>query len=601
MRETGRIRNVALFVLIGAALFVGVLYLGPRFAAGNRSDDELPTFAVRKGPLRISVSEAGTIQARERAVIKSEVEGRTTIIYLIEEGKQVEEGELLVKLDASELEDRVVDYEISVQNADAAFIGAREGLAVAESQAQSDVAAAELEARFAREDLGRYKEGEYPRELKEAQSKITLAMEELENSTETLRWSEKLFEEKYISQTELERDRLAENRARLEHELAVSALGLLEEFTHARRLDELISTIEQNDMALERVKRKASADVVQAEADLKAKESELKRQEERLRKLKEQIAKATMYAPGPGMVIYASTGRSSWRGNEEPLYEGKEVREREEIIYLPQTESKMAEIKIHESSLDKARIGQPVQITIDALPGIQFDGEVAKISPLPDGQSVWMNPDLKVYPTEVNLIGDVSAIRTGMTCRAEIIVEELPSAIHIPLQSVVRIGNQPIAYVLGDDGPERREVEIGLDNNHMIHILAGLEEGELVLLAPPLDATSSAKGALTAADPGAEDPTGSPPIQNSERMGERPSFGKPPGGGQGGGRPQGAGQGGRPTGRTEGRSRGGAGGEGPPSGRRSGGGERGGRPGRQGGGRSTGQSDRQSRPGSSNN
>ena len=561
------------------------IFYGPNLLGKTDSVSELPTFAARRGPLLISVTESGTIQAKEREVIKSELEGQTTIIYLIEEGTKVEAGTLLVELDASDLKDREIEQESSRQNAEAAFITATEELAVTESQAQSDVAVATLDDRFAKEDLKKYIEGEYPRELKEAQSKITLAQEELENASETLRWSERLYEEKYLSQTELERDRLARNRAGLEYELAVSALELLEQYTHARKLDELNSAIDQSAMALERVKRKAGADVIQAQAELRARESDFSRQKEKLRRIQDQIAKAVMRAPAAGMVIYATTGKSNRRGNEEPLYEGKSVREREEIIFLPTTDSKRADVKLHESILDKVGLGQRVQITMDALPDKVFEGRVAKIAPLPDGQSAWMNPDLTVYPTEIDLFGDLAEIRTGMTCRAEVIIAQLVDVIYVPVQSVIRIGGQTVVYVIEHGQPVERKIEIGLDNNHMVQVSSGLDEGELVLLAPPLndagtratrdlierverpempsDRSLSAPADPTATDsrePGGQKPSG------MRGKGEGFPGGKPPegwkgerGGGRpggrrsGGNRPEGARpeRGGRPDGGTK--------------------------------------------------
>ena len=98
----------------------------------------------------------------------------------------------------------------------------------------------------------------------------------------------------------------------------------------------------------------------------------------------------------------------------------------------------------------------------------------------------WMNPDIKVYPAEVYIDGDASSLRPGMTCRVDIIVEEFSDALYIPVQSVVRVNNQPVVYVDGVNGPESRPVEIGLDNDRMIRIVSGLAEDEKVLLMPPL-------------------------------------------------------------------------------------------------------------------
>jgi HlyD family secretion protein len=459
-------------------------------ATGCESDGEDvgagTTFLVQQGRLTISVTESGTITARDQTVIQSQVEGQTTIIYLVDEGTIVEPGDLLVELDASRLQDELVDQQIRVQNSDAAFVRARENLAVAENQAKSDLARAELDLQFAREDLTQYQEGEYPRALKEAEAKITLAKEQLEQAEDTLLWSEKLLEEKYISQAEYEKDRLARERTKLDHELAVADRELLEQYTRKRKVTELESAIEQAELALERATRKARADVVQAEADLTAKESELQRQRDKLAKIEDQIAKCRIVAPVEGMVVYATSSRGGWRGNAEPLDEGQTVRERQELINLPTTSSMSVEVKVHESNLKKVQDGQPVRITVEALPGRTFAGRVTRIAPLPDAQSVWLNPDLKVYTTYIELVGDPVGLRSGMTCRAEIMVARYDDAIYVPVQAVVRVGGTPTAYVVNGGAPEPRSVEIGFDNNRMVRIVSGLQPGEEVLLAPPL-------------------------------------------------------------------------------------------------------------------
>ena len=139
----------------------------------------------------------------------------------------------------------------------------------------------------------------------------------------------------------------------------------------------------------------------------------------------------------------------------------------------------------------------PVRVTVDALAGRTFTGSVAKIAPLPDAQMVWLNPDLKVYNTEIYLEGDGNYLRTGMSCSAEIIVEEYDNAIYIPIQAVLRVGGEPTAYVLNEKGFEPRKVEIGLDNNRMIRIIDGLQAGEKVLLAPPLAAAAVEQATAT--------------------------------------------------------------------------------------------------------
>jgi HlyD family secretion protein len=447
--------------------------------------DQTLTFRVKKGPLTISVVESGTIKAREQEIIKSKVEGATAILWLIEEGVTVKKGELLIELDASKLQDQLVDQQIKVQNSEAAYIRARENLDVVKNQAQSDLDKAELTLRFAKQDLVKYVEGDYPKELNESESKITVAKEELNRAQEKLKWSQKLFDEKYLSETELQADALAAKRAELDLQMAEDNLKLLKEFTYTRTLAELESEVKQSEMALERAKRKATADVIQAEAQLRAKDSEYRREQSKLEKLKDQIAKAKIYAPSSGLVIYATTAKASWRGNAEPLAAGQQVKERQELIYLPKTASVLAEIKVHESGLDKVEVGLPTTITVDALPGRIFSGEVVSISPLPDAASMWFNPTLKVYTTIIHIDGITTGLRTGMSCRAEILVKKFDDVVFVPLQAIRRVAGETIVYVRKKNQVEVRPVQIGLNNNRMTRIISGLEPGEEVLLTPP--------------------------------------------------------------------------------------------------------------------
>ena len=538
--------SVIVIVLGGLATFALTRAVGSEGTAGSQ-----PTFKVRRGPLTISVTETGTIQSQEQVALKNEVEGQTTIIFLIQEGMPVKTGDLMVELDGSRLQDDLTQQQISVDNAEAAFIRARENLAVAKNQAASDISKAELDYQFAQEDVTQYVEGLFPKEKMEAESNITLAEEELERAAEKLKWSTRLAEEQYISKTELDSDRLAKNRAELNHTLAKASLKLLEEYTSKRKLDELESNVDQMKMALERVKLKANADVVQAEASLKAAETEQRQQQLKFQKTESQLAKTKIFAPRDGLVVYATsvqTGGRRWR--DEPLQEGQAVRERQELIYLPSVESMMAEVQIHESSLEKVRVGQPVRVTADALPGKVFTGRVATIAPLPDAASAWMNPDLKVYPTKIFLDGVNPELRTGMSCRSEIIIAQHADALYVPIQAVIRVRNQPTVYVREGGRNVARPVEIGLDNNSMVHVLSGLEPAEEVILTPPLDAkaevveqmpmvggseptgqqTPTAQGGPPAASPGGAAP-GAPSAPAGPGDGQPAVSGPPSGGG----------------------------------------------------------------------
>ena len=477
--------------MVVLVLGMGVVWLTV-VRGSDKPGQDMPTFAARRGPLTISVVESGTIKARDQVIIKNDVEGRTSIITLVPEGTRVHKGELLVELDASTLQDSKIDQEIRVQNTEAAYINAKENLAIVTSKADSDVNEAELAVEFAQKDLMKYEKGQYPKDVNEVNKRITLAREELGRAQQTLEWSIKLLAEKYLSETEKANDEIAVKRKRLEVELAEADLQLLRDFTHPRQVRQLQSDVQQAVSALDRAKRKAEADKRQAQADLTAKEAEYTRQQTKLQKILDQLTKTRIVAPNDGLVVYATSTKGGLAGMlKEPLAEGQQVFERQELIYLPADASAMAEISIHEASLAKVRVGQPAIVTVETLPDKRFLGTVGLVAPLPDSAGMFLNPDLKVFKTQIYLDTDDPALRSG---------HDLPGRDHH--RAIRRRGLRARA---GRDAQSRRDalvyvpdgksvvpckVEIGMDNNRMVRIVSGLKEGQAVVLDPPLKSSA---------------------------------------------------------------------------------------------------------------
>ncbi len=527
---------------------------------GDDDMKDAPIFVVKKGPLTISINESGSIKARDLEIIKSQLEGTSTVLWVIDEASHVKKGDILVELDASKLEDLKIDQETLVQDTDTSAITAREALAVGENQAQADIDLARLTLEFAGLDLEKYTaaNGEYETAKTKAEAQISLSEEQLEKAREELKWAKTLAAEKYISSTELKTAELAFNQADLGVMVAKSELRLLNDFTYKRQLAQLNSDVSQAEMAVERTARSSAASIIQLKAEKLSAESKLEREKIKLAKIEDQIKKATIVAPADGMVVYASSAKGSWRGNQEPLQEGESVHEREELIYLPTSDAVKAEVKVHESSMEKVKKGLPVAVTVDAVPGKTFTGKVRKIALLPDAASMWMNPDLKIYATEIYLDGDSTGLRTGMSCRAEIIVDHYEDVVYIPVQAVVRIGKQQTVYVRQGKKFAERKVEIGLDNNRMVHIKSGLQPGEVVLMTPPLASAELIRPIMEMEDffgPDSPRRRGGPPAgAGSGKPGQmrgpagsgRPAGSGAPGGGGGSRRPGGAGSTGRP-------------------------------------------------------
>ncbi|MFW5683188.1 MAG: hypothetical protein ACOC1G_09310, partial [Phycisphaeraceae bacterium] len=53
--------------------------------------------------------------------------------------------------------------------------------------------------------------------------------------------------------------------------------------------------------------------------------------------------------------------------------------------------------------------------------------------------------------------------------------------------AVVRRGTQPVVFVREDGAYVPRPVSLGMDNNRVVRVTEGLQTGDVVSLAPPLD------------------------------------------------------------------------------------------------------------------
>jgi HlyD family secretion protein len=480
-RESGRLFVILTALVIVAGIGVSVAM---RMGLGGEEESGVRGATVQRGPMRISVIERGNLKAADSVALKSEIEGQTTILKLVPEGTMVEAGDVLCELDATELIDERFQQEISVRNAEAAYVKSKQNHRIQESQNDSDIKTAEQALRFAEIDLRKFQEGEKLARIAEADEAIKLGEEEYTRAGNNLEWSTKLNEKGFLTDTELEADRLSLSRTEIQREQAKRDKDLLVRFQLPRDEADLTSKLEEAARELERVKLQAAARIVDYEADMDTNEAKLRLEREKLQKHESQIAKSKLIAPRAGMVVYAVEEGGRY-GNSQPIKEGTQVRERQEIVTIPSAAGMIAQVSLHESVLKQVEAGQKAIVKVDALPGREFHGQVHFVSVMADQQSFWANPNLRLYRTEVTIDDAVGEMRPGMSCAIEILVEEIDDTLFVPVQSIFRRGSQNLAFVEKGNDSEEREVEVGRYNDRWVQVLAGLTENETVLLAAP--------------------------------------------------------------------------------------------------------------------
>lgn len=149
--------------LIAGTIAVVCLFLWGVYSnkSGTVADATVATAPVTRGDLIVDVLEASSIDAAESQIIRSKVEGKATLIYIIPEGstitqEDVENKKVLVQMDSADLRDRRTQQTITVQSGRAALTEASESFLIQVKTNESALKAGELKVKFGLMDLEKY-------------------------------------------------------------------------------------------------------------------------------------------------------------------------------------------------------------------------------------------------------------------------------------------------------------------------------------------------------------------------------------------------------------------------------------------------------------
>ena len=442
--------SAAVVLMFGAVIVVALLIawgmmqtdLGSLFLGGGTSSTESDAefYTVRRETLRVTVTEDGNLESAENTEVKCEIPGGSTILWIIDEGEKVTAGEKLVELDQSAIEDARDQQKGVVDEAKAAKV-----------QAEQNLKAAEIA-------VTEYRDGTYKQEEQLAQASIEICKENQATSKNLLEHSQKMLRKGFATPLQVRSDEFAVKRTALELAAAETALSVLQEFTKKKMLTEL----------------QATADA--ATALKHSKEEALKLEEKKLNRLENKLDKAVIYAPKDGMVIYANE-RSRYSSVTIELHSA--VKEGQAIIRLPDLSNMNAKVLVNESKIELLKMDSDANLKIGER---TFQGKVTAIANQPERGS-W-GSDIKEYATIVSIEGNATGLKPGMTAEVEVLVNEFPDTLTVPVSAVVEQRGQYFCWVNSANGPERRPLVVAGTNDRKMAITDGVKEGDKVILNP---------------------------------------------------------------------------------------------------------------------
>lgn len=476
-------------------------------ADATQASHDYVYYAVHPVDLPIAVTERGTMESQNNVDVICEVDDvpgdgvyGTPILWIVENGVHVQKGDLVVELDASSHQERLDRQILSTEQARAKEIQARVNYENRITRNETALAEAELAVDMALLAWHQYEDeqgGTYQIQLQNVELAIQERQAQADIEARNLVGMQHLHELGYRSKSDLAEARLKALRSRNELNRQEARRHELTVYDYRKQQMKLEGAYHSAQRALQRVKVENESLLAQAKAWKESAELSLKREEERLALFRTRLEQCKIYAPQSGLVAYHVEG-NGW-GQSTSIAAGTAVRERQQLMSIPDLTRMQVKTSVHESVVDRIKPGVSATIRLDAFPDRTYHGHVKSVAVLPD-QGGWLSSSAKVYETIVTIDEELEHLKPGMTAVVEMHLDYLTDVLSVPVQAIVQQRDETWCYVSDRGHIQRRNVTLGKTNDKFVQVCDGLQTGDQVILNPSavVDETSAQSSSLTA-------------------------------------------------------------------------------------------------------
>jgi multidrug resistance efflux pump len=218
------------------------------------------------------------------------------------------------------------------------------------------------------------------------------------------------------------------------------------------------------------LKRRAAA------ADIKILEIRRDRSETNMKQAEANAERMLIVSPLPGVAVVRSTFKNG--GNMVEFMEGDEVRPGQPVVDVVNPAVMRVRARVNQADMNDLRVGQHVQVGLDAYPELVFNGTVDQISPI--GQQSTLSPKVRSFIVLVLVKEAHPNLMPDLTASLDVQLERTPGVIVVPRDAVVLEGESAFVRVQRGGRFERQDVTIGAMNTHQVVVTGGLQEGVTV-------------------------------------------------------------------------------------------------------------------------
>jgi len=142
---------------------------------------------------------------------------------------------------------------------------------------------------------------------------------------------------------------------------------------------------------------------------------------------------------------------------------------------ITDTSKLIAYLRIPQVELSKISAGDTARVRVDAMPEVEFEATIARISPTIDP----LNGTFKATAIIENQDGYLAP---GMFGRFNVAYEKHSDALLIPAAALIEEDNESVVYVVNDGSANRRTIIVGIESDGLVEVLGGLEANEKIVI-----------------------------------------------------------------------------------------------------------------------
>jgi multidrug efflux pump subunit AcrA (membrane-fusion protein) len=389
----------------------------------------------------------GQITPLQQSTLSSTQSG-TVAEVLVNEGDRVHQGELLARLDDSQLRAQLAANEALVGQSRAKL---------SSSQIQAPISSQQYSASVS----------QAAQNLEQAQNRVETDVAALKNAELVYRSNEQLAGQGYVAQTTLEQSRAAYIAAEQElhnarQGLAPAQAALQTARTNVQQTQVDRATIEQNSAALD-----------QARANVQL--------------LQTQIAQSSIYAPFDGVVTARLLDPGAFAGPSQPIVQVAEI----DHVYV--------NANVPDEDLGYVRPGTAATFVSASLPGKTLHGTIFDVNAVPTTGTL-------SYRARLRQANPGFELRGGMLATVTVQKEARRNAVVVPRTAIFQTYQGAGVYTVVDGKAKLVPVHLGLETDTLAEV-NGLSSGTIVITTRP-DALQDGSVVAVANAPPAEGTVG---------------------------------------------------------------------------------------------